>query len=76
MLIRNERPEDACHIDRIVTAAFEREAEATLVRALRESGCETISIVAEDGQTGALTGHIMFTPVALENNSNLKFPNC
>jgi len=50
-------------IDRVHTAAFETDAEAKLVRALRENGRLPISLVAED--RGEIVGHVAFSPVAV-----------
>lgn len=65
MKIRKELPVDIEDIYAINKDAFETDAEANLVNALRESGCTFISIVAEiDDQ---VVGHILFTPVKLSN---------
>ena len=60
MIIRPERPEDHGGIRAINMKAFETEAEANLVGALRKSGVPLISLVAEEkgtldkGRTGVL----------------------
>ena len=71
MNIREERPSDIEKIWEVNTEAFETEAEANLVNALRNSGCNYISLVAE--VKNEVVGHILFTPVELtENKNNLK----
>lgn len=69
MDIRSERPEDAAAIDQIIEAAFEpipnSGTEARIVRALREAGALTISLVAADDD-GRLVGHVAFSPVRLD----------
>ena len=66
MIIRPEKPEDHEGIRDINMKAFETEAEANLVEALRKSGVHLISLVAEE--KGTLVGHILFSPVSLEGN--------
>src|SRR5207245_7249686 len=51
-------------------SAFERPAEADLVDALREQAQPLVSLIAED--TGAIAGHIMFSPVSLSDHPALK----
>lgn len=68
MIIREELPSDIEQVWQVNTDAFETDTEARLVNALRSSGCEYISLVAEiDGE---VIGHIMFTPVRLTGNEN------
>ena len=64
MIIRLEKPEDQIGIRHINTEAFDTDAEANLIDALRKSGIPLISLVAE--QNGELVGHILFSPVTLE----------
>jgi len=64
MIIRLEKPEDQIGIRHINTEAFDTDAEANLIDALRKSGIPLISLVAE--QNGELAGHILFSPVTLE----------
>jgi putative acetyltransferase len=59
MKIRTERPRDIAAIHALHVAAFETEAEATLVGSLRTDGDAVLSLVMEDG--GALIGHVMFS---------------
>lgn len=71
MNIREEQPADVDEIRKVNSEAFETDAEANLVNALRSSGCAYISLVAETD--GNIVGHILFTPVELtENKNNLK----
>jgi len=64
MIIRLEKPEDQIGIRHINTEAFDTDAEANLIDALRKSGIPLISLVAEEN--GELVGHILFSPVTLE----------
>lgn len=71
MRIRKEQATDIEYIYAVNKDAFETDAEANLVNALRNSGCTFISLVAEDNNK--IIGHIFFTPVELTgNNDNLK----
>lgn len=68
MVIRDERPEDAAAISRLVTAAF-RDAphsdgtEAAIVEGLRAASALTASLVAIGGE--GLLGHVAASPVTL-----------
>jgi putative acetyltransferase len=64
MAIRDERPADAAAVRDVVTRAFERTAEASLVDLLRTAGKATCSLVAE--RDGGVVGHVLFSPVTLE----------
>ena len=68
MNIREEQPSDIEKIWGVNSDAFETEAEANLVNALRNSGCTYISLVAETENN--VVGHILFTPVELTGNEN------
>ena len=68
MIIRPERIEDIQKIRSINLEAFNTEAEADLVEVLRNSGIPLISLVAE--QDGELVGHILFSPVTLEQGGS------
>ena len=68
MNIRDEKISDKEDIWKLNSAVFETEAEANLVNALRDSGCEFISLVAETKEK--IVGHILFTPVKLTGNEN------
>jgi putative acetyltransferase len=59
MRIRDDTPDDAAAIRRVVEAAFGQTAEADLVAALRHSGDAIISLVAEED--GEIVGHILFS---------------
>ena len=63
MTIRPERPGDASRIREVHQRAFGQPAEAELVEKLRASGCESLSLVADDD---TVVGHILFTPVVVE----------
>lgn len=67
--IRPETAEDIETIRNINTAAFETEAEAGLVDALRDSSTPLISLVAEVDQK--IVGHILFSPMTLSGKSTI-----
>lgn len=62
-MIRSEQPGDEAGIRSVHLQAFETDAEANLVDALRVAGVELISLVAEEN--GVLIGHILFSPVTI-----------
>jgi putative acetyltransferase len=67
------RPEQAADVDTIATvnrAAFETSAEANLVDALRAQAEAIVSLVAEE--SGAIAGHILFSPVTLSGHTDVK----
>jgi len=68
MNIREEQPSDIEKIWAVNSEAFETEAEANLINALRSSGCTYISLVAETETN--IVGHILFTPVELSGDDN------
>jgi len=68
MSIREEVASDVEKIWKVNSDAFEAEAEANLVNALRNSGCPYLSLVADNGYE--VVGHILFTPVELTGNEN------
>ncbi len=68
MNIREEQSSDIEKIWKVNAEAFETEAEANLVNALRSGGCTYISLVAEI--ENSVVGHILFTPVELTGNEN------
>ena len=68
MNIREEVPSDIGKIWEVNSEAFETEAEANLVTALRNSGCTYLSLAAET--ENKVIGHILFTPVELSGNEN------
>lgn len=63
LVIREETAADAAAIRRVDLAAFESDAEARLVDALRENGGLTLSLVAETER--GVVGHIAFSPVTV-----------
>ena len=69
MLIRDEMESDRDAVRVLNEAAFENDAEARLVDALREQAAPLVSLVAE--QDGAIVGHILFTPVTLSGHEAL-----
>lgn len=70
MHIRKENPIDTKAIYDINKSAFPAEEEAKLVDALRKSASPIISLVAEEGDS--ILGHILFSPVTLSSNPDLK----
>ncbi len=71
MNIRKEKESDKEKIWKVDAEAFETEAEANLVNALRDSGIPFISLVAEEDEE--IVGHILFAPVELiGDDSGLK----
>lgn len=70
--IRNERPADAGQIHQVTERAFAGAAhtdhtEQFIVKALRESGALTVSLVAE--QDGAIIGHVAISPVRISDGA-------
>ena len=65
--VRHERPDDADAVRRVNELAFGQPAEADLVERLRRTCREGLSLVAEED--GAVVGHILFTPVAVESGT-------
>ncbi len=63
VVIRAESPSDVSAIFAVNVAAFETDAEARLVDALRAGGGLTLSLVAV--RDGAVVGHIAFSPVTV-----------
>ena len=70
MQIRAERTGDFGDIRQVNLSAFETATEADLVDALREQARPIVSLVAEDD--GAIVGHILFAPVTLSTDSDLR----
>lgn len=66
MIIREEKNTDKESTWKINQEAFAGVEEANLVNALRDSGCPSISLVAE--VDNEVVGHILFTPVTLSEN--------
>lgn len=73
VLIRPEAPADTASIEVVTIAAF-RDAEHTshneqdIVRALREAGALTVSLVAE--RDGAVVGHVAISPVLVADGTS------
>ena len=70
MQIRAERAGDIGDIRQVNLSAFETATEADLVDALREQARPIVSLVAEDD--GAIVGHILFSPVTLSSDPDLR----
>ena len=70
MNIRKEAQQDLEHIYALNAAAFETDAEAELVDALRAQVDGVISLVAVEADR--VVGHIMFSPVTSEYNTDAK----
>jgi putative acetyltransferase len=69
MRIRPETEADYTAVRAVNEAAFETSAEADLVEALRSKGVNLISLVAD--VDGAVAGHVLFSPVSLNERSHL-----
>jgi putative acetyltransferase len=69
IVIRPERIADVDAVHAVVAAAFEREAEAALVDALRRDARPFISLVAS-GRDGVV-GHVAFSPIRLDGEGPL-----
>ncbi len=72
IVVRAETPEDVRAIDVVNLSAFEGEAEAQLVSALRETVefNRELSLVAE--LNGRIVGHVLLTRVPLRSGGNEK----
>jgi putative acetyltransferase len=70
MQVRAERDTDYSAVYAVNAAAFETHAEADLVEALRDQARPFVSLVAQ--QDDSVVGHIMFSPVQLSGNPNLR----
>jgi len=64
LVIRMETPADIPGVRAVNAEAFDTEAEATLVDALRESGKVTLSLAAI--LEGEVVGHILFSEIIME----------
>jgi putative acetyltransferase len=69
-VIREEDASDVAAIHRLNATAFETDAEAKLVDALRAAGALTLSLVAE--ADGEIVGHIAFSPVVVESAQGIR----
>ena len=65
--VRPEVKDDLPAIDRVNREAFGREGEALIVKAVREGGEPTISLVAV--ADGDVVGHILFSPATISSDS-------
>jgi tRNA (guanine37-N1)-methyltransferase len=73
VVLRDAMPADADAIDALLRAAFPSDAEAKLVRALRDAGDLPIELVAE--QDGQVVGHLGFSPVTIDPQADGGFSN-
>lgn len=71
MYVRAEKERDRESVRAVNESAFDTQAEARLVDALRDRVEPLISLVAEE--SGAVVGHIPFSPVSLAGYSELNF---
>jgi putative acetyltransferase len=69
-IVRNEVPHDVAAIRRVNTSAFETDAEAKLVDALRSAGALVLSLVAE--VNSEIVGHIAFSPVVVTSAEHIR----
>jgi putative acetyltransferase len=67
LIIRPERAGDAAAIRRVNELAFGHSLEADLVEQLCNSGCDSLSLVADDD---GVVGYILFTPVAVPDGEH------
>ena len=70
--IRSEQPSDIAAIEAVTLAAFQTaphsgQTEHFIVRALRDAGVLTLSLVAVDG--GAVIGHVAVSPVTVSDGT-------
>ncbi len=70
VIIRTEEPTDRTAVHALHAAAFETSEEPDLVDLLREQAEPLVSLVAEIDQ--AVVGHILFSPVTLTGNDELR----
>lgn len=68
--IRSETATDFDAVRHLNKTAFETDAEAGLVDALRDQAEPIISFIAEKGEQ--VVGHILFSPVTLPGHNHLK----
>ena len=71
IVIRHEMPDDIPEIRKVNAAAFDTNAEAGLVDALRDKGATLLSLVALLRNT--IVGHILFSSVIIESKTS-NFP--
>jgi putative acetyltransferase len=70
MQIRAEKESDQDSVHQVHLSAFESPSEANLVDTMREQAHPVVSLLAEDN--GQVVGHIMFSPVFLSGDPDLK----
>jgi putative acetyltransferase len=70
--VRRERPEDREQVFRVNVLAFEDDTEAKLVDLVRPIARPLVSLVAS--LEGRIVGHILFTPVTVENTTKPVVP--
>lgn len=68
--VRAEKDNDQEAVRAIHTAAFATPTEAAIVDTLRQQARPSVSLVAE--KPGEIVGHIMFSPVSLPGDPDLK----
>jgi putative acetyltransferase len=68
--VRPERPSDVPLIYKVNEAAFGRPDEAKLVDALRVANASLLSLVAIEPDSGDIIGHILFSPVTVQSDSD------
>jgi putative acetyltransferase len=67
MIIRAEEPGDICDIDNVARAAFRRDEEVLLIRALRAAGDFDPVLSRVAILDGAVVGHVLFPDIAIVN---------
>ena len=69
VVIRDAGPDDHDAVDAVLRAAFETDAEANLVRNLREQGDAPIELVAEAASAAGpqIIGTILFSPMSIQD---------
>ena len=72
LVVREESPADVGHIHALNAAAFETDAEARLVDALRTNGRLTLSLVGVED--AVVVGHIAFSPVTISQRDGTVVP--
>ncbi len=63
---RLQRDDETETVETLISAAFGRTSEALLAKALLLSAGQVVSLVAE-AENGDLVGHILFSPMSLDN---------
>lgn len=68
--IRHENSEDVSLVSSVIEKTFKRDAEVKLAERLRQNCHDLLSLVAEIN--GTIVGHIMFSPVIIQNGRILQ----